>query len=100
MMYGIHDPLEKVRKEQSETARNVCPLVKDHALNNDDPLCEAGKFSIAGNSIDIMKAGTKTPTKEILNRIKQCTLESQYLDFLKERIQKTKNWYISAMIEV
>ncbi len=89
-MYGIHDPLEKIKKEQNETARGVYPLAKDHVLNSNDPLGEAVKFAIAGNSIDIMKAEAQTPTKETVDRIKQHTLESKDIDTLKKRIQKAK----------
>lgn len=95
-MYSIRDPLEKIKKEQNDTARQVYPFAKDYVLKSDDPLGEAVKFAIAGNSIDIMKGEAKTPTKEAIDIIQQHILKTKDMDILRKRINKAKKLvYIS-----
>jgi len=89
-MFAIRDPLEKIKKEQNDTACQVYPFAKDHVLKSDDPLGEAVKFAIAGNSIDIMKAEIQAPTKEAIDKIQQHTLKTKDIDTLRKRIQKAK----------
>jgi damage-control phosphatase, subfamily I len=93
---GSQDPLKKIKKEQNDGARKVYPLTKDYVSKSNDPLGEAVKFAIAGNSIDIMKGETKTPTKAAIRKIQQHTLKAKDMDMLRKRIRKAKKLvYIS-----
>jgi uncharacterized protein with ATP-grasp and redox domains len=93
---GTQDPLKKMKKEQNDAARKVYFFAKDHVLKSSDPLSEAVKFAIAGNSIDIMKGKIKTPTREAIGTLQQYALKPKDMDILRKRIQQTTNLvYIS-----
>jgi damage-control phosphatase, subfamily I len=95
-MFGTRDLLIKIKKEQNDTARKVYPVAKNYVLKSNDPLSEAVKFAIAGNSIDIMKGEAKTPTKEAIDTIQQHTLKPKDMNILRKRLQKAKKLvYIS-----
>jgi uncharacterized protein with ATP-grasp and redox domains len=87
---GTQDPLQKMKKEQNDAARKVYPFAKDHVLKSSDPLGEAVKFAIAGNSIDIMKGKIKTPTREAINALHQSALKPKDMNILRKRIQQAK----------
>ena len=89
-MFGTQDPLNTIKKEQNDTARKIYPFVKNHVLKCSNPLSEAVKFAIAGNSIDIMKGEAKTPTKEAISTIQKHIVKAKDMDILRKRLQKTK----------
>ena len=94
--WDIQDPLIKIKKEQNDAARKIYSSVKDHVFKSHDPLGEAVKFAVAGNSIDIMEGKTNGPTKNIIGTLQKHTLQQKHLGILKIRLQKAKKLaYIS-----
>jgi uncharacterized protein with ATP-grasp and redox domains len=93
---GTQDPFKRMKKEQNDSARKIYPFAKDHVFKSSDPLSEAVKFAIAGNSIDIMKGKIKTPTREAINALHQSALKTKDMNILRKRIQQAnKIVYIS-----
>jgi len=87
---GLDDPLKKIKKEQNDAALKIYPFAKRFISKSYDPFLEALKFSIAGNSIDLMTGETKKPKKEIIKKLQQFAIKKENIKELKERLNKTR----------
>ena len=85
-----NDPLKNVKKGQNDIVLEAYPYVKKSVSESDDPLLEALKFSIAGNSIDIMSTGAKDPQKELVEKLHKLELNPGNIEGFKERLSKAK----------
>ncbi len=86
---GEADPLRWVKEEQNRRALKILPRVREQILRSHDPLEEAVKFAIAGNSIDAMVNRREKPEKifEILQGHKIDPFEMRQL---KERLKRAR----------
>jgi len=89
-MSGLNDPLKKIKKEQNDVALKIYPFAKRFISASDNPLLEALKFSIAGNSIDIMTDTTKKPKREIIEKLQEFEIKQGNIKKFKERLNKTR----------
>jgi len=87
---GLDDPLKKIKKEQNDAALKIYPFAKRFISESYDPFLEALRFSIAGNSIDLMTGETKKPKKEIIKKLQQFAIKEENIKGLKERLNKTR----------
>ena len=87
---GLDDPLKKIKKEQNDAALKIYPFAKRFISESYDPFLEALKFSIAGNSIDLMTGETKKPKKDIIKKLQQFAIKEENIKGLKERLNKTR----------
>jgi hypothetical protein len=87
---GLDDPLKKIKKEQNDAAIKIYPFAKRFISESYDPFLEALKFSIAGNSIDLMTGETKKPKKEIIKGLQEFVIKKGNIKGLKERLNKTR----------
>jgi len=53
-LFGLEDPLKAKKEEQNRKALNLYPVAKEIIKKSNDPMVEALKFAILGNSIDSM----------------------------------------------
>lgn len=87
---GLDDPLKKIKKEQNDAAIKIYSFAKRFISESYDPFLEALKFSIAGNSIDLMTGETKKPKKEIIKGLQEFVIKKGNIKGLKERLNKTR----------
>jgi damage-control phosphatase, subfamily I len=87
-MFDTRDPINKIKKTQNNAVRRLYPFARNHVLKSVDPVSEAVKFAIAGNSIDIMKGDAKTPTRDTIRKLQQHAVKSKDINILKKRLQK------------
>jgi uncharacterized protein with ATP-grasp and redox domains len=87
---GLDDPLKKIKKEQNDAALKIYSSAKRFVSESYDPFLEALKFSIAGNSIDIITGETKKPKKEIIKRLQESVIKQKNIKGLKERLNKAR----------
>lgn len=87
---GINDPLKKIKEKQNEEALKIYPYAKKLVLKSPDPIFESLKFSISGNSIDIMTGSTKKPSKKIIKSFQNGSIDLQQVEVLKKRLAGTK----------
>ncbi len=90
-IFGVKDPLKKLKNEQNRTAIKIYPYAREIISNSPDPFFESLKFSIAGNSIDIMTGSTKKPAKKILKMLQSSPLDPKEAEILKERLVGAKS---------
>jgi hypothetical protein len=89
-MSGFNDPLKKIKKEQNDIALKIYPFAKRFISESDNPLFEALKFSIAGNSIDVMTDETKNPQEDIIEKLQGSEIKQGNIKRFTERLNKTK----------
>lgn len=87
---GVADPLKEIKKQQSHRALEVLALTKQLVLKSRDPLLEALKFAIAGNSIDAMMDVKARPIEEILKKIDEFAINPEHVRLLKEKFKKAR----------
>jgi len=83
---AVEDPLKDRRTEQNRKALNIYPFVKELLHESTDPILEALKFAIAGNSIDAMldaKSGIDRKMISFLSGINPKAVEE-----FKKRLEK------------
>ena len=82
------DPLKTIKAEQNQKALNIYPFVKEILLESNDPVLEAMRWAIAGNSIDAMLDAKKGMDGNILSLLSG--INQKYVEELKTRLEKTK----------
>lgn len=87
---GVNDPLKKMKEEQNKVVMKIYPYAKKFILKSPDPLLESLKFSISGNSIDIMTGLTKKPSKKIIKTLQSGSIDLKQVEVLKERLARAK----------
>ncbi len=89
-MTGEADPLREVKKEQNNRALRIYPFAKEVVLKSSDPLHDAVKFAIMGNSIDAMSDVKGGAPEAIIERHNGFKIRPEDLNFLKERLERSR----------
>ena len=87
-MTGETDPLREVKEEQNTKALRIYPYAKEVIVKSRDPLLEAVKFAIMGNSIDAMSDVKGGAPEMIIERYNGFKIRPEDLDYLKERLER------------
>jgi len=86
---GEADPLRWVKEEQNRRALKILPRVREQILRSYDPLEEAVKFAIAGNSIDAM-VNRREKSEKIFEILQGHKIDPFEMRQLKERLKKAR----------
>ena len=86
---GEADPLRWVKEEQNRRALKILPRVREQILRSHDPLEEAVKFAIAGNSIDAM-VNRREKSEKIFEILQGHKIDPFEMRQLKERLKKAR----------
>jgi uncharacterized protein with ATP-grasp and redox domains len=89
-MTGEADPLREVKKEQNNGALRIYPFAKEVVLKSSDPLHDAVKFAIMGNSIDAMSDVKGGAPEAIIERHNGFKIRPEDLNCLKERLERSR----------
>ncbi len=87
---AVEDPLKTKKQEQNRIALNVYPSVKEVIERKSDPVGEALKLSILGNSIDSMVGMGGFSGEEIVKLLQESRIDAQAVEELKEKISKAR----------
>ena len=87
---GQADPMKEIKKEQNRKALEIYPVAKKTVLESHDPLLEAIKLAIAGNSIDAMVNVEGEAPEKILQRWDKLEIDAGNLNLFKERLKKAR----------
>lgn len=86
---SIADPLKAMKSEQNSKALNVYPFIKEMLHESNDPILEAVKFAIAGNSIDALLDAKRGIDGKILNLLSNINKDD--VEALKVRLGKARH---------
>jgi uncharacterized protein with ATP-grasp and redox domains len=87
---GKPDPMREIKDEQNDKALAIYPIAKEMVFKNKDPLLAAIKLAITGNSIDAMTDVRGEAPEKIVEKWHQLEIDNKNLEFLKERLEKTR----------
>jgi uncharacterized protein with ATP-grasp and redox domains len=87
---GKSDPMREIKNEQNNKALAIYHSAKELVFKSQDPLLGAIKLAIAGNSIDAMTNVKGEAPEEILGRWHRSEINNKNLEFLRERLEKTR----------
>jgi hypothetical protein len=87
---GNTDPFSRVKAEQNRAVLELYPFSKDLVLKSRDPLLEAVKLSIAGNSMDAMRPPKEQPTQELIESLVEPPIRPEDVEGLKERLGEAR----------
>lgn len=86
----IEDPLKIKKEEQNRMAITISPRAKEIIERNGDPVGEALKLSILGNSIDAMVGMGGTTGEEIVKLLQDSWIDAEAVEELKKKIFKAR----------
>ncbi len=87
---GMEDPLKKRKEEQNRMALAVYPRAKEIIGRKKDPVGEALKLAILGNSIDSMVGMGGMAEEDILQLLQGSWIDAEAVEELKKKIFKSK----------
>ncbi len=87
---GNADPFNNVKAEQNRAVLELYPFSKEQVLKSRDPLLEALKLSIAGNSLDAVPPPKEHPTQELIERLVESPIRPEDVEGLKERLGEAR----------
>lgn len=87
---GNADAFNNVKAEQNRAVLELYPFSKEQVLKSRDPLLEALKLSIAGNSLDAMRPPKEHPTQELIERLVEPPIRPEDVEGLKERLGEAR----------
>jgi damage-control phosphatase, subfamily I len=87
---GDNDPFKAVKKEQNLAVLQVYPLMKERISKSRDPIGEAVRLAIIGNSLDAMRDALGKPPQETLERFSKSTVRQKDLRLFKDRLKRAK----------
>lgn len=85
---SLEDPLRATKAEQNKKALKIYPFIKEMLHESSDPILEALKFSIAGNSIDAMLDAQRGMDSKIITLLSSINMKA--VESLKRRLKKAK----------
>jgi uncharacterized protein with ATP-grasp and redox domains len=85
---SIDDPLKATKTEQNRKAMNIYPFIKEMLHESPDPILEALKFAIAGNSIDAMLDAKRGMDSKIIKLLSSINIDE--VEAFKKRLKKSK----------
>ena len=86
---GKADPLKGIKEEQNRRALELLPQVKEQILRSHDPLEEAVRFAIAGNSIDAM-IKAREATEGMCEILQGHAVDPVELGRFRERLERAR----------
>lgn len=87
---AVEDPLKTKKEEQNRMALNIYPSAKEVIERKSDPVGEALKLSILGNSIDVMVGMGGFTGEEIVKLLQESWINGKAVEELKEKIFKAQ----------
>ena len=87
---GNTDPFNSEKAEQNRAVLELYPFSKDLVLKSRDPLLEAVKLSIAGNSMDATAPPREQPTEKLIESLFKLVISPEDVEELKERLGKAR----------
>lgn len=87
---GDGDPLKEMKAEQNRQALELCPLAKELVSKSRDPLLEAVKLAVLGNSRDFMGNGNEEPIGEIVGRLPKLVVRPEAVEELRRRLGEAR----------
>jgi hypothetical protein len=87
---GKVDPLKEIKNEQNRKALAIYPEVKELVLKSKDPLFEATKLAIAGNSMDAMTDVQGETSEEVIKKWQRLEIDRGKFNELKERLRQSQ----------
>jgi hypothetical protein len=85
---SVEDPLKATKAEENRKALNIYPFIKELLHESHDPILEALKFAIAGNSIDAMLDAKRGMDSKIIKLLSSISIDE--VEAFKKRL-KTSN---------
>ena len=87
---GEKDPLRTKKNEQNRKALNIYPEAKEIIEKKSDPVAEALKLAILGNSIDSMVGMGEFTSEEIVKLLQESCINAKAVEQLKKKISKVR----------
>jgi len=87
---ATEDPLKTKKQEQNRIALDIYPSAKEIVERKNDPVGEALKLSILGNSMDSMVGMGGFTGKEIVKLLGESWIDAKAVEQLKEKIFKAR----------
>ena len=87
---ATEDPLKAKKQEQNRIALDIYPSAKEIVERKNDPVGEALKLSILGNSMDSMVGMGGFTGKEIVKSLGESWIDAKAVEQLKEKIVKAR----------
>ena len=87
---GMEDPLKAKKEEQNRTALSIYARAKEVVERKSDPVGEALKLSILGNSMDSMVGMGGFTGEEIVKLLQESQIDAQAVEELKKKIFKAR----------
>ncbi len=87
---GVKDPLKIKKEEQNRMAMAIYPSAKEIVERKTDPVGEALKLSILGNSIDSMVGMGGFTGEEIAKLLEESWIDAKAVDELKKKFSKAR----------
>lgn len=77
---GQEDPYREVRAHFNRGMMKICPEVKRHIAQSDDPLAAAVRAAIAGNLIDLAALGLEVSLDAAMEKVREVDRTGMYID--------------------
>jgi uncharacterized protein with ATP-grasp and redox domains len=87
---GLEDPLKAKKEEQNRKALNLYPGAKEIIKKSNDPIVEALKFAILGNSIDSMGDIKGFSIEEMVKYLHENWIDTKAVEELKKKISNVR----------
>ncbi len=81
---GEDDPFKEMKIRQNQTALQLLPVVKEFISKSSDPVLEAMRLSILGNSADAMIDSDVLPIEEMLKKPQETEFNTKAAGMLKK----------------
>jgi uncharacterized protein with ATP-grasp and redox domains len=88
---GEPDPFETLKAEQNRSALKGLLLARKRVLKSGDPLVEALKFAIAGNSMDAMLYGRQGTARGSVEQLANLMIDAEQVSRLRRRLSKARS---------
>lgn len=85
---SVEDPLKATKAEQNQKACKVYPFIKEMLHESSDPILDALKFAIAGNSVDAMLDAKRGMDSKIIKLLSSINIKA--VEAFKTRLKKAK----------
>jgi len=87
---GQPDPLRAMKAKQNRKALDTYQLGKELVSGSRDPLLEAIKLAVAGNSMDSMGDAEELPVHRVTGWLADLAIEPEAVDGLRSRLSKVR----------
>jgi len=88
--YGLEDPLKIKKEEQNHKALNLYPVAKEIIKKSNDPIVDAFKLAILGNSIDSMGDIKGFSIEGMVKLLQESWIDARAIEELQTKISKVR----------